>query len=95
MDLCRAMLALRDPALGGRLSIEHVPALISLLRFWKAAFRRCGPSAGSSVTLTRNAWSSKVSSYCLRGLLWAGGATASNKVLEALISRFARGKQVS
>lgn len=35
MDLCRALLALRDPGLGGRLSIEHVPALVGLLRFWK------------------------------------------------------------
>lgn len=38
LDLCRALLALRDPALGGRLSIEHVPALMSLLKFWKVRF---------------------------------------------------------
>lgn len=35
LDLCRAMLALRDPALGGRLSVELVPPLINLLKFWK------------------------------------------------------------
>lgn len=35
LDLCRALLALRDPALGGRLAIENVPPLITLLRFWK------------------------------------------------------------
>lgn len=45
--------------------------------------------------MTRNTWGTKVSSYCLRDLLWAGGATASNKVLEALIGRFARGKQIT
>lgn len=89
------MLALRDPALGGRLSIEHVPALIGLMRFWKAAFRRCGPSSSGTATLSRGIWASKVSSYCLRGLLWAGGATASNKVLEALVSRFTRNRQIT
>lgn len=36
-----------------------------------------------------------MSSYCLRGLLWAGGATASNKVLEALVGRFGRNKQMT
>lgn len=35
LDLCRSLLALRDPSLGGRLSIENVPAIISLLKFWK------------------------------------------------------------
>ncbi|XP_062564473.1 calpain-11-like [Armigeres subalbatus] len=95
LELCRGMLALRDPALGGRLSIEHVPALIGLMRFWKAAFRRCGPSSSGTATLSRGIWASKVSSYCLRGLLWAGGATASNKVLEALVSRFTRNRQIT
>lgn len=37
LDLCRSLLALRDPGLGGRLSIENVPALISLLKFWKVS----------------------------------------------------------
>lgn len=95
LDLCRALLALRDPALGGRLSLEHVPALISLLRFWKAAFRRCRPFNSGTITISRGTWWAKVSSYSLRGLLWAGGATASNKVIEALVSRFARGRQLS
>lgn len=36
-----------------------------------------------------------MSSYSLRGLLWVGGATASNKVLEALVVRFSRNKQIS
>lgn len=35
LDLSRSLLALRDPGLGGRLSIDYVPALISLLKFWK------------------------------------------------------------
>lgn len=42
LDLCRALLALRDPALGGRLSIEHVPALMSLLKFWKVCYKLLG-----------------------------------------------------
>lgn len=31
----------------------------------------------------------------MRGLLWAGGATASNKVLEALVGRFSHNKQIT
>jgi hypothetical protein len=63
LDLCRALLALRDSALGGRLSIEHVPALIGLLKFWKASFRRCGPCSSAAGTISRGIWSTKVSSY--------------------------------
>lgn len=88
-------MALRDLTLGGRVSIENVPSLIAILQFWKAAFRRCGPSNSGTLTLTRSIWNAKVSSYCLRGLLWAGGATASNKVIEALVCRFAQGKQIT
>lgn len=95
MDLCRAMVALRDPALGGRLSLEHVPALISLLRFWKAAFRRCRPFNSGTLTISRGTWWAKVSSYSIRGLLWAGEATASNKVIEALVSRFTRNRHIT
>lgn len=40
LDLCRALLALRDPALGGRLSIEFIPALITLLKFWKVVLAK-------------------------------------------------------
>lgn len=35
LDLCRSLLALRDPGLGGRLSLDYVPVLINLLKFWK------------------------------------------------------------
>lgn len=34
----------------------------------------------------------KASSYHLRGLLWAAGATVSNKVLECLVLRFAKSR---
>lgn len=95
LELCRGLLALRDPALGGRLSIEHVPALIGLMRFWKTAFRRCSPSNTTTGTLGRGVWGSKASSYCLRGLLWSGGVTSSNKVIEALVGRFARNRQIT
>lgn len=37
VDLCRALLALRDPGLGGRLSLDYVPILINLLKFWKVS----------------------------------------------------------
>ncbi|CRL06199.1 CLUMA_CG019039, isoform A [Clunio marinus] len=95
LDLCRGLLALKDPDLGGRLSIEHVPSLVSLMKFWKNAFRRCGPSYSTTGSLGRGIWASKVSSYCLRGLLWAGGVTASNKVIEALVGRFTKNKQIT
>lgn len=35
LDLCRSLLALRDPGLGGRLSLDYVPIVINLLKFWK------------------------------------------------------------
>lgn len=95
LDLCRGLLALKDPDLGGRLSIEHVPALVSLMKFWKSAFRRCGPSYSTTGSLGRGIWASRLSSYCLRGLLWAGGVTASNKVIEALVGRFTKNKQIT
>lgn len=31
----------------------------------------------------------------MRSLLWAGGATASNKVIEALVGRFARNRCIT
>ncbi|XP_055372292.1 calpain-11-like isoform X2 [Condylostylus longicornis] len=95
IDLCRALLALRDPGLGGRLSIESVPSIIALIKFWKAAFRRCSPNGNGTLTLTRSIWNTKISSYLLRGLLWTGGATVSNKVLEALVSRFTRNRYIT
>lgn len=95
LELCRGLLALKDPDLGGRLSIEHVPSLVSLMKFWKSAFRRCGPTYSTTGSLGRGIWASKLSSYCLRGLLWAGGVTASNKVIEALVGRFTKNKQIT
>ncbi|XP_075980060.1 calpain-9-like isoform X2 [Anticarsia gemmatalis] len=81
LELCRALVALRDAALSGAMRARDVPALLALLAYWRAAFlrlaaRRCGPP--------------RVSSYRLRALLWASGVTASNKVLECLVLRFAR-----
>lgn len=35
LDLCRSLLALRDPGLGGRVSLDYIPTLINLVRFWK------------------------------------------------------------
>lgn len=35
IELCRSLLALRDPALAGLLPLQDVPTLIALLRFWK------------------------------------------------------------
>lgn len=48
-----------------------------------------------TLTFSRGTWTAKVSSYNLRSLLWAGGATASNKVIEALVGRFSRSKYIT
>jgi hypothetical protein len=95
VELCRGLVALKDPDLGGRLSLDHVPTVVNLMKFWKNSFRRCGPTLTASGSLGRGIWSSKVSSYCLRSLLWAGGVAASNKVIEALVGRFAKSKQIT
>jgi hypothetical protein len=81
--------------LGGRVPVENVPALIALLKFWKSAFRRCNPSHSATGALGRGVWGAKISSYSLRGLLWAGGVTTSNKVIEALVARFTKNKQIT
>lgn len=39
LDLCRSLLALRDPGLGGRLTLDYVPTLINLLKFWKVRMK--------------------------------------------------------
>ncbi|XP_013179703.1 PREDICTED: calpain-A-like [Papilio xuthus] len=78
LEVCRALVALRDAAAGGRVRAEEVPALVRLVGLWRAAvgrYARCGRG---------------VSSYRLRALLWAAGVSASNKVLECLVLRFAR-----
>ncbi|CAK1550299.1 unnamed protein product [Leptosia nina] len=78
VELCRALIALRDPGLTGRVSINQLPPLLALLACWRAAVAgtRCGR---------------RVSTYRLRALLWGCGLTASNKVLECLVLRYARG----
>jgi hypothetical protein len=95
LELCRSLLALKDPELTGRLQIENVPSIISLIKFWKNSFQRGGPTFGASCSLGKGVWASKVSSYCLRGLLWASGVTGSNKIIEALVGRFTRNKQIT
>ncbi|XP_026472325.1 calpain-11-like isoform X2 [Ctenocephalides felis] len=91
IELCRGLLALRDPALAGLLPLQDVPTLVALLRFWKAAFRRYASSSYAT-----SFWKqSRACSYDLRALLWAGGATASNKVLEALSCRFSRNNTIT
>lgn len=95
LDLCRGLLALKDPDLSGRVSIENVPSLVNLLSFWKTSFKRCGPSMSASGAISRGVWASKISSYALRGLLWTAGVTASNKVIEAIAGRFTRSRSIT
>ncbi|XP_064073538.1 calpain-A-like [Vanessa tameamea] len=83
LELCRALVALRDPGVRGRLGARELPALLARLALWRAALApaRCGRA--------------RVCAYRLRALLWACGVSASNKVLECLVLRFARGAYLS
>lgn len=87
LALCRALVPLRDRALAGAMRARDLPALLALLAYWRHAFRRLGGA--------RRCGGGAVSSYRLRALLWAAGVTASNKVLECLVLRFARGTQLT
>ncbi|XP_045451558.1 calpain-2 catalytic subunit-like [Melitaea cinxia] len=83
LELSRALVALRDPALRGRLAARELPALLARLALWRAALAppgRCG---------------ARLPALRLRALLWACGVSASNKVLECLVLRFARGAQLA
>lgn len=84
LELARALVALRDPQLRGRVPARELPALLARLALWRAALAppaRCARA--------------RLSAYRLRALLWACGVSASNKVLECLVLRFARGAQLA
>ncbi|XP_032518816.2 calpain-2 catalytic subunit-like isoform X1 [Danaus plexippus] len=82
--LCGALVALGDPAAAGRLEVGALPALLARLALWRGAVLGAAPGCRAAV-----------SAYCLRALLWACGVRASNKVLECLVLRFARGTRLS
>ncbi|CAH0720612.1 unnamed protein product, partial [Brenthis ino] len=83
LALCRALVALRDPSVSGRVAACELPALVARAAQWRAAL---GAGAGCA---------RGVSAYRLRALLWASGVTASNKVLECLVLRYARGASLA
>ncbi|XP_069361000.1 calpain-2 catalytic subunit-like [Maniola hyperantus] len=81
LELCRALVALRDPAVSGRVCARELAPLLARLALWRAALAAEG--AGRCAR--------RLSAYRLRALLWACGVSASNKVLECLVLRYARG----
>ncbi|XP_028156403.1 calpain-11-like, partial [Ostrinia furnacalis] len=87
LELCRALVALRDARMSGRVRARELGPLLALLACWKQAF----VLAGAPGACARAA----CSAYRLRALLWAAGVTASNKVLECLVLRFARGTRLT
>ncbi|XP_038222218.1 calpain-2 catalytic subunit-like isoform X2 [Zerene cesonia] len=89
LELCRALLTLRDPAVSGRVPAHRLPPLLALLAFWKQGVEAASGGA------RRGCGARRVSAYRLRALLWACGLSASNKVLECLVLRFARGAALS
>ncbi|CAH0694391.1 unnamed protein product [Spodoptera exigua] len=84
LELCGALVALRDATLEGAMRGSELPALLALLAAWREAWSRAA-GAGRCGRARRRA-----SSYGLRALLREAGVTVSNKVLEALVLRFAR-----
>ncbi|CAG4988124.1 unnamed protein product [Colias eurytheme] len=89
LELCRALLTLRDPAVCGRVPARRLPPLLALLAFWKQGVEAASGGA------RRGCGARRVSAYRLRALLWACGLSVSNKVLECLVLRFARGAALS
>lgn len=79
LELCKSLIMLRDYNISGRISILDIPILMHMLQFWRIAFQKFDKGHGA-----------KTSSYNLRPLLWEAGSTASNKVLECLVLRFAK-----
>ncbi|KAK7865864.1 hypothetical protein R5R35_003980 [Gryllus longicercus] len=79
LELCKSLIMLRDYNISGRISILDIPVLMHMLQFWRIAFQKFDKGHGA-----------KTSSYNLRPLLWEAGSTASNKVLECLVLRFAK-----
>ncbi|XP_059045784.1 calpain-1 catalytic subunit-like [Achroia grisella] len=86
LEACRALVALRDAAVSGRVAAAELPALLALVAGWRLAFLQVagGGPCGRAC-----------SSYRLRALLYAAGLTASNKVLECLVLRYARRSRLS
>lgn len=73
-ELARALLALRDARVSGRMPARDVPALLRVLAGWRAPLARA-PAPAPALRL--------------RALLRAAGVAASNKVLEGCVLRFA------
>ncbi|XP_069705576.1 calpain-1 catalytic subunit-like isoform X2 [Periplaneta americana] len=81
LELCKSLIMLRDYNISGRINVVDIPVLMHMLQFWRVAFHKFDRGHGG-----------KTSSYNLRPLLWEAGGTASNKVLECLVLRFAKNK---
>ncbi|XP_063243850.1 calpain-1 catalytic subunit-like [Bacillus rossius redtenbacheri] len=79
LELCKSLIMLRDYNISGRINILDIPVLMHMLQFWRIAFQKFDRGHAG-----------KTSSYNLRPLLWESGSTASNKVLECLVLRFAK-----
>ncbi|XP_046990886.1 calpain-9-like [Schistocerca americana] len=81
LELCKSLIMLRDSNISGRINLLDIPVLMHMLQFWRIAFQKFDKGHNS-----------KTSSYNLRPLLWEAGSTASNKVLECLVLRFAKNR---
>ncbi|XP_068083720.1 calpain-9 [Anabrus simplex] len=81
LELCKSLIMLRDYNISGRINLLDIPVLMHMLQFWRIAFQKFDKNHAA-----------KTSSYNLRPLLWEAGSTASNKVLECLVLRFAKNR---
>lgn len=79
LELCRALLMLRDSCICGRINLSDVPGIMRTAHLWQSAFLKFEETG-----------TGKTSSYHLRSLLWEAGVSVSNKVLECLVLRFVK-----
>ncbi|RVE42704.1 hypothetical protein evm_012641 [Chilo suppressalis] len=79
LELCRALVALADARVSGRVPRAAVPALLARLWAWRAALPRPRLCAGAP---------RGPPAHRLRALLAGAGLAASNKVVECLVVRY-------
>ncbi|RVE40399.1 hypothetical protein evm_014951, partial [Chilo suppressalis] len=81
LELCRALVALADARVSGRVPRAAVPALLARLWAWRAALPRPRPRLCAGTARGPPA-------HRLRALLAGAGLAASNKVVECLVVRY-------
>ncbi|XP_053384119.1 calpain-A-like isoform X2 [Mercenaria mercenaria] len=77
-ETCKAAVTIEDKDMNGRLNFEEFMSLVQKLSFWQSIFLKFSVGNGSVMD-----------SYSLRNAFRITGFSVSNKILEALVLRFA------